>query len=502
MKGLSRPLHFELDGRNMDIKRKRILVATTVVAALALIGFIGYRALCVDTDTLKVITRYKLSANGKDYLVEQEDARIGADGLLYVTDGKYEKELKGTGYTYEAQVSLEDAKPTTLTAYFSQEDRYVQLGDFSQPSGYKTVKDAEDRDGDSLTSQFDLSKKIGEGQVTLSVYAYMADQEALKAQGFEETVLTYPQDGSAKAAAKAKTSYPGWISHSEDKTRALLASPYENAYICIEFGGTENVDEAQLQLCLFETAAKITPGKHLHPKVAEFKLNFLDDDRYEYLLKGLGTTLLITALSGLMGVILGAIVAVVRSTWELNHENMRPSIGKACLKLVDKLCGVYLTVIRGTPVMVRLLIMYLIIFASASDGTVSAVLAFGVNSGAYVAEIVRGGIMSIDRGQFEAGSSLGFNYTQTMAYIIMPQAFKNILPALANEFIALLKETSVAGYAAVKDLNKGGSIIRSVTHSPFMPLIAVALIYLAVVMFFTKLVSLLERRMRSNDHRS
>ncbi|MBQ4227795.1 MAG: amino acid ABC transporter permease [Clostridia bacterium] len=211
--------------------------------------------------------------------------------------------------------------------------------------------------------------------------------------------------------------------------------------------------------------------------------------------------MLITLLSGLMGVVLGALVAIVRSTWEKNHENMRPGLGKACLKAVDKLCGVYLTVIRGTPVMVQLLIMYLIIFASASNGTVSAILAFGINSGAYVAEIVRGGIMSIDNGQFEAGASLGFNYTQTMMYIIMPQTFKNILPALANEFIALLKETSVSGYVAVKDLNKGGDIIRGITYSPFMPLIAVALIYLAVVMFFTKLVALLERRLRSSEHK-
>ncbi|MBQ3762791.1 MAG: amino acid ABC transporter permease [Clostridia bacterium] len=244
------------------------------------------------------------------------------------------------------------------------------------------------------------------------------------------------------------------------------------------------------------------PGKHLHTLVAQFKLNFLDDSRWQYLLKGLGITLLITLVSGLMGVILGAIVAVIRSTWELNNENIRPGIWKTCLKALDKVCGAYLTIIRGTPVMVQLLIMYLIIFASTSDGTVSAILAFGINSGAYVAEIVRGGIMSIDKGQFEAGSSLGFNYIQTMLYVIMPQVFKSILPALANEFIALLKETSVSGYVAVKDLNKGGDIIRSVTYSSFMPLIAVALIYLGVVMFFTKLVAILERRLRSSEHKS
>ena len=168
--------------------------------------------------------------------------------------------------------------------------------------------------------------------------------------------------------------------------------------------------------------------------------------------------------------------------------------------MVDKICRVYLTVIRGTPVVVQLMIIYFVIFAWSDNGTMIAALAFGLNSGAYVAEIVRGGIMSIDNGQFEAGRSLGFNYLQTMRYIIVPQTIKNVLPSLMNEFIALLKETSVAGYVAVQDLTKAGDIIRSRTYSAFMPLIAVALIYLIVVMFFTWLVGKLERRLRASDH--
>ncbi len=168
--------------------------------------------------------------------------------------------------------------------------------------------------------------------------------------------------------------------------------------------------------------------------------------------------------------------------------------------MVDKICRVYLTVIRGTPVVVQLMIIYFVIFAWSNNGTMIAALAFGLNSGAYVAEIVRGGIMSMDNGQFEAGRSLGFNYVQTMRFIIIPQTVKNVLPSLANEFIALLKETSVAGYVAVQDLTKAGDIIRSRTYSPFMPLIAVALIYLALVMFFSWLVSKLERRLRNSDH--
>lgn len=160
----------------------------------------------------------------------------------------------------------------------------------------------------------------------------------------------------------------------------------------------------------------------------------------------------------------------------------------------------YLTVFRGTPIVVQLMIIYYVIFASMDiSKVVAAILAFGINSGAYVAEIIRSGIMSIDNGQFEAGRSLGFNYIQTMWHIVLPQALKNVLPALGNEFIVLLKETSVSGYIALQDLTKGGDIIRSRTYDAFMPLIAVALIYLVMVMVFSKLLEVLERRLRNSE---
>lgn len=223
-----------------------------------------------------------------------------------------------------------------------------------------------------------------------------------------------------------------------------------------------------------------------------FKQNFIDEDRWKYLANGLGTTLMITAFAVLIGMALGFLVAIVRSTYL--------KTGK--LKILNFLSGIYLTVIRGTPVVVQLLITYFVIFGSVNiSKTLVAVLAFGINSGAYVAEIVRGGIMSIDNGQFEAGRSLGLNYTQTMVYIIMPQAFKTVLPALANEAIVLLKETSVAGYIAIADLTKGGDIIRSQTFSPFLPLISVAAIYLLMVVFLTYLVRKLERRLSVSDRR-
>ncbi len=233
---------------------------------------------------------------------------------------------------------------------------------------------------------------------------------------------------------------------------------------------------------------------------ADFILNFVQGNRWRYLLNGLGTTLLITLLACLLGIAIGVVIAMVRSTYDKTAEGARMTLGRRLFGLANGFCRLYLTVLRGTPVVVQLMIIYFVIFASSDNGTLVAALAFGLNSGAYVAEIVRGGIMSIDNGQFEAGRSLGFNYVQTMRFIVIPQVIKNVLPSLANEFIALLKETSVAGYVAVADLTKGADIIRSRTYSPFMPLIAVALIYLALVMFFTKLVGILERRLRNSDH--
>lgn len=218
-------------------------------------------------------------------------------------------------------------------------------------------------------------------------------------------------------------------------------------------------------------------------------LNFIKEDRYMYLVNGLKNTLIITLFAVIIGVLLGFLVAVVRSTYSKTGR----------LWLLDKICGIYLTVIRGTPVMVQLLIMFYVVFASSNNKLLVAIIAFGINSGAYVAEIVRSGIMSIDQGQFEAGRSLGFSYAQTMIYIILPQAFKNILPALANEFIVLLKETSICGYIGLTDLTRGGDIIRSRTYEAFLPLLGVALIYLIMVAGLSALVKMLERRLRTSD---
>jgi len=233
----------------------------------------------------------------------------------------------------------------------------------------------------------------------------------------------------------------------------------------------------------------------------EFVLNFVMKDRWKMLVTGLGNTLLIALLACLIGIVIGMVIALVRTTWDNRSASMRKGIGKTLFSMINKVCVAYTTVIRGTPMVIQLLIMYYIIFASSSNGLMVATLSFGLNSGAYVAEIFRAGIMSIEKGQTEAGRSLGLNYVQTMWYIIAPQVLKNVLPTLANEFIVLLKETSVAGYVAVMDLTFAGNRIRGVTYSAFMPLIAVALIYLVLVMFFTSLVGKLERRLRQGDNR-
>ncbi len=225
---------------------------------------------------------------------------------------------------------------------------------------------------------------------------------------------------------------------------------------------------------------------------------FVTDDRYVFFLTGLKNTLIITALAALLGILLGFIIAIIRTTAEKNKGKMRGA-GGVFLKIADVISGVYLTVIRGTPTTVQLLIMYYIIMAGSTNKLLIAVITFGINSGAYVAEIVRSGIQSIDRGQFEAGRSLGFNYAQTMIYIIIPQAFRNVLPALVNEFITLLKETSIAGYIALNDLTRAGDIVRSITYETFFPFFTVAAIYLIIVMVLTAFVGKLERRLRTSD---
>lgn len=222
-----------------------------------------------------------------------------------------------------------------------------------------------------------------------------------------------------------------------------------------------------------------------------FYTTFVKDDRYFLFVEGFANTVLISIFACLLGIILGTIVALVKVSQNKNNFPV--------LKFFSALCDLYITIIRGTPVVLQLLIMYFLVFTSTTNGLVIAVLTFGINSGAYVAEIIRAGILSVEKGQMEAGRSLGLNQATTMRRIVLPQALKNILPALGNEFIALLKETAVVGYVGVIDLTKAADLTRSLTFDVFPALTAVALVYLFLVVLLTKGMKFLEKRLAQSD---
>lgn len=217
----------------------------------------------------------------------------------------------------------------------------------------------------------------------------------------------------------------------------------------------------------------------------DFILNFITDQRYLFLINGLGVTIQVSFFAILLGLVLGLTLAFFKLS---------------SVRVLNHLAQAYINIIRGTPVVTQLLIIYFIIFGQVNISKVLvAIIAFGINSGAYVAEIVRGGILSVNKGQMEAGRSLGLNYKETMIHIIMPQAIKNIFPALVNEFIVLLKETAIVGYIALADLTKGADIIRSRTYDATMPLIAAAIIYFLMTTVLTKMMGRIERRLRKGD---
>ena len=216
---------------------------------------------------------------------------------------------------------------------------------------------------------------------------------------------------------------------------------------------------------------------------------FIVDGNYKLLLEGFGNTILITLFALLIGVVIGAVIAITKYYADGNKK----------LRFASWLCDIYTTVIRGIPVTVLLMIFYFIIIVSDTEGITTAIIAFGINSGAYMAELMRSGINAVDKGQMEAARSLGLSKGQAMAKIIFPQAIKNILPAIGNECIALLKETSVAGYVTVVDLTRAANLIRTNTTDAVNPLILLALVYLTVVVALTKLLAVLERRLGKSD---
>ena len=229
----------------------------------------------------------------------------------------------------------------------------------------------------------------------------------------------------------------------------------------------------------------------------KFYQAFIEADRWKQYLEGVGSTLMVTALALIIGVILGVLVAIVRTA----HDQQRPGNKNPILGIFNGICQVYVTIIRGTPMLVQLLIMGFVIFSTSREYTAIGILTLGINSGAYVAEIIRGGLMSLDPGQMEAGRSLGMNYVDTMRFIVIPQAFKAILPSLGNEFITLLKDTALIYTIGGEELVYAAKAISTRTYEQMFPLVGTAVIYLALVLVFTWLQSLLERRLRQSDRR-
>ena len=254
--------------------------------------------------------------------------------------------------------------------------------------------------------------------------------------------------------------------------------------------------EAQFEMLseMAKNGDKLNFGQDFFVK---FYQAFLYSDRWQQYFKGVGTTLLVTAIALVLGVVLGAIVAMVR----VGHAQQKPHHRNPILGVLNAVCQVYVTVIRGTPMMVQLLIMSMVIFASSRNFTMVGALALGINSGAYVSEIVRSGLMSVDPGQMEAGRSLGMNYFTTMRFIVIPQAIKNILPALGNEFITLLKDTSLITVIGGKEMTYAAKAVIAKTYQGLFPLFGIALMYLLLVMLFSKLLGVLERRLRQSDRR-
>jgi len=296
----------------------------------------------------------------------------------------------------------------------------------------------------------------------------------------------------------------------EDHLKSFLTAKNEKGekiMICY----CKNSAAAETVLSEFEKMAKESDGELIYDKndktvflgtekalkhatkkvwVNQLKQTFIEEKNYMYVVKGLGNTLLITLGALVIGVVLGVLIAVAKYYSEDNPK----------LKIVNFLCDLYTTVIRGVPITVLLLIFFFVIMVSA-DGIIVAIIAFGINSGAYMAELVRSGINAVDKGQMEAARSLGMSKWQAMRTIIFPQAIKNILPAIGNECIALLKETSVAGYVAVVDLTRGVNLIRNNTYDAFNPLMLSAIIYLTLVIGMTQLLKVFERRLKKSDRR-
>ena len=440
--------------------------------------------------TLGQSEELKLSVDEAEKIVNSTFDKISDDGTRLEKPAEYIAEknnIEVKKVTYDNKRIILDCSITTLDAHAAISPYYDSFLDTSLINeGTKQVKSSLDFQIDFRKPLLELVKTAAVKTVDTKIYIYNVDGVPVIYTSDESINAVFGGIGDIATDIRAKTTY---MSVDEDGNTVKKEIDTTN----------DNIRKGFIE-CLTvrhdpnepDTSGPI--GQFINKLKKDFDQNFIQHDRWKTIFKGLWITLQITFFSLIIGVVLGFLVAFVRCA------HIKSKKKGVILNLINSICQLYLTVIRGTPVVVQILIIHFVILQPMGISTfVSAVACFGINSGAYVAEIVRGGIMSVDPGQEEAGRSLGFNYAQTMWHIIMPQAFKTVLPSLANEFVVLLKETSIAFYIGLKDLMYEVNGIRAATYSAFMPLIASAVIYLILVLTFSKLVNILERRLRNSE---
>lgn len=475
----------------MNKKKKKLITTKRVFLAAVLLAIVAFALYVVIAQSIASKVSKELTVSEAQILVDDSIKALPkkqADAAVFLTENMKvtvnsvtpgdEKNLvlECDVETYDLYSIVEANLNKYLGLAYRIDHERIEKG---LPKANSTV--IRQRIKDEFNKDFESAGKI-EKSIELNIYEIVENEFALY---LSDEVIDSLYGDYKKAVSLVKNSEKCELNgETIDITNNI---PYKNGIV--ECFTLNNYDSKKPD-------TSIPAVKWLNSIKHEFDRNFLEKDngrpRYMYIVDGLKNTILVTLASLLIGIVIGFIVAVIRVTNETT----------GALDFGAWICKLYLSVMRGTPLMIQLLIIYFVVLLPAGVGSIpSAIVCFGLNSGAYVSEIVRGGIMSVDKGQMEAGRSIGFTYIQTMYHIVLPQAFKAVLPSLANEFITLLKETSVAFYIGVADLTLGGLKIRSITYSSFMPLVAIAIVYLILVLGLSKLVSILERRLRKGDNR-
>ena len=456
------------------MKSKKIwaVVVAIVIAVAAIAGISVYINSSMTASEISL-------ADAESFVNEEYDKLATTAALKYVAS---QNKIKVN------EISYGDKKDIILDCTVETPDIYSVIS-----PEYSTFLSADEKKSNGTMFKSALDFKIEFEPLVLELIA-----DAPIISDYVKITLFEMKDGLVLYADKLSADKVfGGAATIESEVSEIKGVTYPNGKIKkIESG---NVNKGLINNFSFKYDGEIPDTSNFAVKIwnsvkRSFVKNFIDHGRWKTIITGLWVTIKLTVCALLIGIALGFMVAFVRCT---RIKNPKSGI---VIKILDKICGIYLTITRGTPVVVQIMIIYFVIFMPLGvDKFLAAVICFGLNSGAYVAEIVRGGIMSIDQGQTEAGRSLGFGYMATMWHIVFPQAFKAVLPALANEFVVLLKETSIAFYIGLGDLMYAGNAIRAATYSAFMPLVAVAVIYLIMVLALSKLVSILERRLRNSE---